>query len=343
MNNLSPNWPPCVVSIAKLCNGDTARPLKIEIFDFDNDGSHDLMGTVTTSVDGIMNSNGTAWDVEEIKRGKTVKSGQLFVHMPKLEHFPSFVEFINGGMEVSLAVAIDFTASNGDPMDARSLHYVGSGSPNGYQQAIQHVGSIVAEYDSDKMFPVYGFGAKMNGTNVVNHCFPVYGGNGEVAGVAGLQKAYIDALGAIRLSGPTLLSPFLRRCIEAHAPQCTSQSQKYSVLMVLADGCICDMDETIDAIVELSYHPVSIIIVGIGNADFSQMEELDGDNKRLSSKLSRKVAARDIVQFVRLNDYGRTGIANLAKDTLHEIPNQVLGFMKNNKIDPSPPPPPYFA
>lgn len=37
------------------------------------------------------------------------------------------------------------------------------------------------------------------------------------------------------------------------------------------------MQQTKDAIVELSKLPVSIIIIGLGNEDFSQMEQLDGD------------------------------------------------------------------
>ena len=41
--------------------------------------------------------------------------------------------------------------------------------------------------------------------------------------------------------------------------------------------------------------PLSIIIVGVGNADFEAMEELDGDTVRLTAPDGR-VASRDIVQ-----------------------------------------------
>ena len=44
--------------------------------------------------------------------------------------------------------------------------------------------------------------------------------------------------------------------------------------------------------------PVSIIIVGIGSADFSAMEELDGDEIRLTSR--GQIADRDIVQVQSL-------------------------------------------
>ena len=42
--------------------------------------------------------------------------------------------------------------------------------------------------------------------------------------------------------------------------------------------------------------PMSVIIIGVGNADFSEMDALDSDKEMLSS--CGVVAARDIVQFV---------------------------------------------
>jgi hypothetical protein len=38
-----------------------------------------------------------------------------------------------------------------------------------------------------------------------------------------------------------------------------------------------DMSATKSALVDLSGLPCSVIIVGVGNADFSSMDELDGD------------------------------------------------------------------
>lgn len=78
--------------------------------------------------------------------------------------------------------------------------------------------------------------------------------------------------------------------------------QKYSVLLVLTDGVVSDMAETRTAIVRASRLPMSIIIVGVGNADFSDMRLLDGDEGPL--RCPRGVpAARDIVQFVPFRDF----------------------------------------
>lgn len=56
------------------------------------------------------------------------------------------------------------------------------------------------------------------------------------------------------------------------------------------------MQQVVDLIVNSTNLPLSIIIVGIGNADFTNMERLDGDNGLYDEK-GRK-ASRDIVQFV---------------------------------------------
>ena len=44
------------------------------------------------------------------------------------------------------------------------------------------------------------------------------------------------------------------------------------------------MDRTVDLIVKNSTLPLSIIIVGIGNANFGNMNILDGDNGLFDSK-----------------------------------------------------------
>ena len=57
----------------------------------------------------------------------------------------------------------------------------------------------------------------------------------------------------------------------------SQQNQHYIICLILTDGIINDMTETIDQCVRGSSLPLSIIIVGVGSADFDQMEALDGD------------------------------------------------------------------
>lgn len=62
------------------------------------------------------------------------------------------------------------------------------------------------------------------------------------------------------------------------------------------------MADTREAIVHASHLPMSVIIVGIGNADFSDMQMLDGDDGILRSPKGEPVL-RDIVQFVPFRNF----------------------------------------
>ena len=78
--------------------------------------------------------------------------------------------------------------------------------------------------------------------------------------------------------------------------------QNFFMLLILTDGVISDIQETVKAIVHASNLPMSIIIVGVGVADFKAMDILDGDGGLLRDANGRS-ARRDIVQFVPFRDF----------------------------------------
>jgi len=63
------------------------------------------------------------------------KKGTLNLTDLKVERQHSFLEYVFGGCEVDLSIAIDFTLSNGDPRQPDSLHYFNP-QKNQYIQAI---------------------------------------------------------------------------------------------------------------------------------------------------------------------------------------------------------------
>ena len=107
----------------------------------------------------------------------------------------------------------------------------------------------------------------------------------------------------------------------------------YHVLMILTDGVIVDQQKTIDAIIEASFLPFSLVIIGIGNDHFSEMIELDGDDVPLVSSSGIK-RMRDAVQFVPFNKY-RNNPEELNNQVLEEIPRQIVEYYTMNKIYPS--------
>lgn len=84
-----------------------------------------------------------------------------------------------------MMLAIDFTASNGNPSSTNSLHYMNPNGPNQYQKAINAIGQILLNYDSDKQIPAFGFGGNIHFPTIpsgTSHCFPLSGDFKEVEG-----------------------------------------------------------------------------------------------------------------------------------------------------------------
>ena len=248
----------------------------------------------------------------------------------------AFLDYIRGGMQINLAVAIDFTGSNGNPRQTNSLHYLGP-NLNSYEIAIQSCGNIVAYYDYDQLFPAYGFGGKFFLQHEVNHCYPLNNNpdNPNIQGIDGILETYRDVLGKTTLYGPTYFHYVLNKVINDVKEDVMAENMNYTILMILTDGIIDDMDDTIDSLVEASYLPISVIIIGIGDADFRNMNVLDADDEPLISRNGRK-ADRDLVQFVPFRDFSYNG-EKLAQEVLAEVPRQVIEYYQHKKIPPKDP------
>jgi hypothetical protein len=121
----------------------------------------------------------------------------------------------------------------------------------------------------------------------------------------------------------------------------TQDSQQYFILLIITDGVITDMRNTMDAIVEATQFPLSIIIVGVGTEDFTKMDILDADTEPLRHS-NGTIVTRDVVQFVEFSRFRNSDPALLASEVLEEIPGQLVGFMQSQRFQPNPPPPPFM-
>ncbi|XP_063721552.1 copine-5-like [Symsagittifera roscoffensis] len=349
-NNLNPNWEPFIINKARFNDNDDQLPIKIECYDYNSDGSPDFIGDVTTTGGELFKEIGSKSfplinQHKKEKKGKKYKnSGVLLVSSLTSEEECDFIYYVQAGLQISFIVAVDFTASNGNPQVPNSLHYFNPQyAVNQYTTAIQAVGNVIQEYDSDKLFPVYGFGGRFFGTQVVSHNYPLNNNpdNPNVVGVQGILDSYRYAISHSQLAGPTYFQPIIKAAMRT-----ASQFQTglhYFMLLIITDGAIVDLDATIEAVIEASHYPLSIIIIGVGDADFDSMEALDSDKAMLSS--GNRVAARDIVQFVALRDIIRPDMdpsrlsvqhqQQLAMHVLAEVPRQVKDYLKPKGVYPS--------
>lgn len=86
-----------------------------------------------------------------------------------------------------LSAYLNILDSNGaDQQNWDSLHYRDpSGTLNKYELAISSVLNIIEDYDNDKHFPTYGFGAHVPATGPINHVFNINADNTQCTRVDG--------------------------------------------------------------------------------------------------------------------------------------------------------------
>ncbi|CAM9711694.1 unnamed protein product, partial [Lampetra fluviatilis] len=153
-------------------------------------------------------------------------------------------------------------------------------------------------------------------------------------GIQGVVEAYQNCLPKLQLYGPTNIAPIIAKVAKVAAEEeITGQASQFFILLILTDGVVTDMGDTREAIVRASRLPMSIIIVGVGNADFTDMHMLDGDDGVLRSPRGEPTA-RDIVQFVPFRDFKSASPEALAKCVLAEVPKQVVEYYSTKSLVP---------
>eukprot|EP00158_Paraphelidium_tribonemae_P005222 Partr_v1_DN27233_c0_g1_i1_m38543 putative RNA binding motif protein len=272
-----------------------------------------------------------------------------------------FGEYLRNGLQFRMHMAVDFTGSNAlqgiyeGPFLHDEPHYLESGI---------RVFESLAPLAINKEIDLYEFGGtntygKRYGENTLkplcdyrHRCDPHVTGKGPnvIRDVQDFKNVYEDAVkeyGAGRhfkhartrkLGTKTNFSPIINAIADDAKRSKESPYPVYHVLTILTDGAISatDKQQTIDAIVRASDLPMSIVIVGIGRADFTQMEELDGDDEPMLKDSRGKSAKRDIVNFVPYRDYlkivGRKEY--FSKELLIEVPLNVVQYFHKENVSP---------
>ncbi|XP_074274375.1 E3 ubiquitin-protein ligase RGLG5-like [Silene latifolia] len=188
------------------------------------------------------------------------------------------------GLESSnLIVGIDFTKSNewtgAKSFNKKCLHHIGDKS-NPYEQAISIIGKTLSKFDEDNLIPCYGFGdASTHDQDVFSFCDD----NRYCQGFEEVLSRYREIAPQIQLSGPTSFAPI----IEMAMTIVEQSGGQYHVLLIIADGQVTRSVDTIpghlspqeqnslEAIVQASGYPLSIVLVGVGDGPWDMMKEFD--------------------------------------------------------------------
>lgn len=232
------------------------------------------------------------------------------------------------GLESSnLILGIDFTKSNewtgSRSFHRKSLHHIGEGL-NPYEQAISIIGKTLAAFDEDNLIPCYGFGDASTHDQDV---FSFYPEERCCNGFEEVLSRYKEIVPHLKLAGPTSFAPVIEKAMTI-----VEESRgQYHVLVIVADGQVTrsvdtprgrlspQEQKTVDAIVEASKLPLSIVLVGVGDGPWDTMKEFDDNIPSRSF---------DNFQFVNFTEIMTKNVPPIRKETefalaaLMEIPIQ---------------------
>lgn len=264
----------------------------------------------------------------------------------------------------NLIFGIDYTQSNEwqgvKTFGGKSLHHIQFGSPNPYQHVIHILGETMERFDEDKWIPAYGFGDLVTKDKYVFSLkYDEKGNDISCCGFSEVIQRYIEITPTKQLSGPTSFAPIIDKAVNIVA-----EKMQYHILIIIADGMINKTHETTESIIRASNFPLSIIVIGVGDGPWDEMEEYDDGLPQRNFDNFQFVNFNKIVQECKIkrkqeNDF----YTFFAICALQEIPEQYhaiqkLGLMEkqqqlknhnNNNISnksssmiiPSAPPPPF--
>jgi hypothetical protein len=236
------------------------------------------------------------------------------------------------GLESSqLIVGVDFTGSN-QVTGAKSFHglclHDTDHGINPYQKTLSIIAQVLADFDDDNLIPAYGFGDSRTSNKKV---FSFRDHDKPCNGLDGVLEAYNAIVPCVDLGWPTSFAALIRKTIEV-----VRETGEYHILLIIADGQVNEVKETADAIVEASNYPISIVMVGVGDGPWEQMNEFDDELPQ------RRF---DNFQFVELEAVfkkysAKDREAAFAVNALMEVPEQYqeikrLGLLDSDRVSNS--------
>jgi hypothetical protein len=350
-DSLNPTWMEARLPLQLLCNDDKQNSLKVTIWDYEkHSSSHDHMGFVESTVAELVAKAQEGIPVFMVMRetrkwfgGSKLKPvGLLKVLKASIITIPSMLQYLSGGSSLDLMVGIDCSVANGAlGTGEKNLHYSASHWLNDYQAGIQKLGTIVEHFARGKHSSMWGFGAKIKGVTKDKYAMAERLCLGKEL-LQVYDKNVVDN-SVFELGEPALLKPMIEAATFRTIRSCKKR-QCYTILCVFTAGDIVDLQESVDLICTAAEDaPMSLLIIGVGNRDFSAIEKLTGvETGRLRDSRGIPIA-REIVNFVSFKQFGGNATEVIA-EALKELPEQFVQYHVNNGVKPSPPvPPPDFG
>lgn len=339
----SPTWAMFKIPLPQLCHGDMFNQLKISLWDYNKFQDDAPLGAASTTVRNLVYDSAHGIPVLNVYReqkrafrgNKQLKSGILKVLRAEIIEIPSMLEFISGGCEIDLSIAVDCSLNNGDHTHETGLHFRSNLWLNDYQAAIHKIGVIMESYSKEKKFRIWGFGTNISGEE--RPIFPM--GDGFGVGANGLLDAYDNFFGEDAKHEPgerPIIKPSIEKAMY-RAIELSRTKQCYSVLCILTAGSVLDLQDAVDSLCTAAEDaPLSVVIIGVGLGNIETFRNLFEEGSAKLQHSNGVPISRDIANFAAFSDFAENSSKVVAK-ALNAIPEQMVHHYVNNGIKPAPP------
>ena len=232
-------------------------------------------------------------------------------------------DFIKSGINLESYIGIDFTDGT---------EHISNMETNQYMQAVAGIRETLFDYVRD--FQVYGYGATINNSNEFNNLeyFNLsLNENPILTGYTNIEKAYSEILKKVSFCKSSSLSPLILKIQKIILDRYKLDTYNIIFLLINNSPKKEDFQKCFDAFVDITYLPVSFVIIGIGNTELEDFKKAIMSKNRLSSKDLEKL--RNNISFISMKDCNFNNDI-LKNKCLKDIPIQIVEYYKINKATP---------
>ena len=226
-------------------------------------------------------------------------------------------DYLKAGISFDSYIVIDFNERFEHTHEFEINHYIKS------------IGGIrIALKDFLNTFKVYGYGAnlKIPGKNNNNSSFFNLNLNGkeDLKGLTEIKEAYKQCIENLVYNNNNVLSPLIKNILRVIYDK--YQLTKYNILFLLMNKAPKkeDYQKCIDALIETSLSPLSIVIIGIGDKEdeFKNIKNLYSNNRCHTTGMK---IARNNIFFVSMKEC-KNNANELINIFLKQVPKQLVEF-----------------
>jgi hypothetical protein len=243
------------------------------------------------------------------------------------ESSSSIFEFIKSGIKLSIFASLDYSnGNNKEPIENRNNNYL-----NILKVIISKIGIYTNNYSS---FYFYGYGAQLKNSNNKSILYrSIFDIKMEEKDILELDRKFLEYYSNNSIPDKKIcLSSLIRKITKEIYT--LYKTNYYNALFILARELTDEKDkqETIDAIIESSYLPLTIIIIGEGKNDLDGMKNLFGKKIRKASNGMDK--NRDNIIYINYKNDFDENPSRMIEFCLRIINEQIIHFYNLIKCTP---------